>query len=141
MIISKANNYKANVVALLATEKLPVADLPEHLDNFLVALEHGELIGVAGMEIYGQSALLRSVAVQPSDRNKGVGEKLLHRIEDLARSRGINAIYLLTETASGYCIKKNYQQITRNKVPDDVLGSTEFSFVCPQSAIVMKKIL
>lgn len=141
MIISKANNYKANVVALLATEKLPVADLPEHLDNFLVALEHGELIGVAGMEIYGQSALLRSVAVQPSDRNKGVGEKLLHRIEDLARSRGINAIYLLTETASGYFIKKNYQQITRNKVPDDVLGSTEFSFVCPQSAIVMKKIL
>ena len=93
------------------------------------------------MEIYGQSALLRSVAVQPSDRNKGVGEKLLHRIEDLARSRGINAIYLLTETASGYFIKKNYQQITRNKVPDDVLGSTEFSFVCPQSAIVMKKIL
>ena len=141
MIISKANNYKANVVALLATEKLPVADLPEHLDNFLVALEHGELIGVAGMEIYGQSALLRSVAVQPSDRNKGVGEKLLHRIEDLARSRGINAIYLLTETASGYFIKKNYQQITRNKVPDDVLGSTEFSLVCPQSAIVMKKIL
>jgi len=141
MIISKANNYKANVVALLATEKLPVADLPEHLDNFLVALEHGELIGVAGMDIYGQSALLRSVAVQPSDRNKGVGEKLLHRIEDLARSRGINAIYLLTETASGYFIKKNYQQITRNKVPDDVLGSTEFSFVCPQSAIVMKKIL
>ena len=141
MIISKANNYKANVVALLATEKLPVADLPEHLDNFLVALEHGELIGVAGIEIYGQSALLRSVAVQPSDRNKGVGEKLLHRIEDLARSRGINAIYLLTETASGYFIKKNYQQITRNKVPDDVLGSTEFSFVCPHSAIVMKKIL
>ena len=141
MIISKANNYKANVVALLATEKLPVADLPEHLDNFLVALEHGELIGVAGIEIFGQSALLRSVAVQPSDRNKGVAEKLLHRIEDLARSKGIKAIYLLTETASGYFIKKNYQQITRNKVPDDVLGSTEFSLVCPQSAIVMKKIL
>jgi len=141
MIISKANNYKANVIALLTTENLPAADLPEHLDNFLVALEHGELIGVAGMEIYGQSALLRSVAVESAYRGKKIAKKLLQGIEDLARAKGIKAIYLLTETASGYFIKKGYQEITRNKVPEDVLGSTEFRFVCPQSAIVMKKIL
>ena len=69
-----------------------------------------------------------------------IAKKLLQGIEDLARAKGIKAIYLLTETASGYFIKKGYQEITRNKVPEDVLGSTEVSFVCPQSAIVMKKI-
>ncbi len=141
MIITKANNQRTNVAALLAAEKLPAGDLPEQLDNFIVALEHDKLIGVAGLECYGQSALLRSVAVEPDYRNKKIAEKLIRGIEELAYFNGIKAIYLLTETASGYFIKKGYQEIQRNEVPDEIQGSSEFSFVCPQSAIVMKKIL
>ena len=141
MTISNATNYKAKVIALLSTEKLPTDDLAEQLDNFLVALENDELIGVAGMEVFGQSALLRSVAVRPAYRNKNIAGKLVQGIENLAYEKNIKAIYLLTETASGYFFKMNYLQIIRSEVPADVQGSSEFSFVCPQSAIVMKKIL
>jgi amino-acid N-acetyltransferase len=48
---------------------------------------------------------------------------------------------LLTETAPGYFETKGYQQITRADVPEEVQQSSEFSHVCPQSAIVMKKII
>ena len=34
--------------------------------DFIVAESEGELIGVAGLEVYGASALLRSVAVEDS---------------------------------------------------------------------------
>jgi N-acetylglutamate synthase-like GNAT family acetyltransferase len=37
--------------------------------DFIVAEREGELIGVAGLEVYGASALLRSVAFEDSWQN------------------------------------------------------------------------
>jgi amino-acid N-acetyltransferase len=139
MIIEQANNQREDIAAILSAEKLPVDDLPETLDNFLVATETGKLIGVAGLEIYGAYGLLRSLAVLPGYRNKGIAGKLLARLESLAASRGLKELYLLTETAPGYFAAKAFQNITRNEVPEEVKQSSEFSHVCPVSAIVMKK--
>jgi amino-acid N-acetyltransferase len=139
MIIEQAKNQRELIVATLSAEKLPVDDLPETLDNFLVATENGQLIGVGGLEIYGAYGLLRSLAVLPGHRNKGVAGKLIERLESLAALRGLKALYLLTETAPQYFAGKAFQKITRDEVPDEVKQSSEFSHVCPVSAIVMKK--
>jgi amino-acid N-acetyltransferase len=48
MIIDQAQHYKDQVTALLAAEKLPASDLPDTLDNFVVAIEDAAIIGVAG---------------------------------------------------------------------------------------------
>jgi len=48
-------------------------------------------------------------------------------------------IYLLTETAQGYFEKKGYAVINRGGVPLAVQQSSEFSHVCPVSAVVMRK--
>jgi amino-acid N-acetyltransferase len=109
------------------------------LDNFVVAIEGAAIIGVAGLEIYGSYGLLRSVAVNADHRGKGVAGKLLERIEVLAASEALKEIYLLTETAPDYFGGKGYGKITRAGVPIEVQQSSEFSHVCPQSAIVMKK--
>jgi amino-acid N-acetyltransferase len=139
MEINKAVNCRENIATLLAAEKLPVDDLPATLENFLVARQSDEVIGVAGLEIYGEYGLLRSLAVSPAFRDQGIADKLLRQIEALADSRGLKAICLLTETAPGYFDRKGYTRITRADVPAEVQRSSEFSHVCPQSAIVMMK--
>ena len=139
MIINQAQPYRPAVLALLASQSLPVDDLPENLDHFLVALQGKEVIGIVGVEIYGAYGLLRSLAVHPDHRGNKIGNKLLQRIEALSNLKGLTELYLLTETAPAYFDAHGYQKITRPDVPEEVQQSSEFSHVCPASAIVMKK--
>ena len=139
MIIDEAQPYKDQVIELLAAEKLPVEDLQESLADFIVAIEDAAIIGVAGLEVYGNYGLLRSLAVRPDHRGKGIAGKLLQRIEAIAALKPLKELYLLTETAPDYFGLKGYQKITRPEVPAGVMESSEFSHVCPVSAIVMKK--
>lgn len=141
MQIVNAFDHREKAMALLEGEKLPVSDLTHNLDNLVVALQNGAVAGTAGLEIYGNYGLLRSLAVGSIYRGQGVAARLLGYLEEFAVSREMKEIYLLTETAADYFRNKGYHQITRAEVPAEVQQSSEFSFVCPQSAVVMKKIL
>ena len=141
MIIKRAKNQRDDIAAILSAQNLPADDLPKVLDNFFVAIDSENIIGVIGLEIYGAYGLLRSLAVIPGYQNKGIAGKLLERLESLAVLKGLTTFYLLTETAPDYFIRKSFQQITRDEVPDEVKSSSEFSHVCPLSAIVMNKLL
>ena len=139
MQIEKADSYRESIIKLLANEKLPISDLPASLENFIVAMENDEVIGVAGLEVYGEYGLLRSLTVRADFRNQGVADRLLQRIDALGELKNLKEIYLLTETAPEYFKRKGYDTIARTDVPNDVQLSSEFSHVCPASAIVMKK--
>jgi amino-acid N-acetyltransferase len=139
MLIEQVKNQRNSITAILSAEKLPVDDLPEILDNFLIATENEQLIGVAGLEIYGAYGLLRSLAVSPEYRDKGVAGKLIERLESMAGLKGLKELFLLTETASEYFAVRGFQKITRDEVPGGIKQSSEFSHVCPVSATVMKK--
>lgn len=139
MIINQAKNYREDIITLLSSEKLPAGDLPATLENFLMAVQDDELIGVIGLEIYSNYGLLRSLVVKPAFRNQNIAGKLIAQIETLAGSKDLKTIFLLTETATDYFARKGYEKISRNDVPEEVQQSSEFSHVCPQSAIVMKK--
>jgi len=139
MDITEAINYKDDVIALLSSEKLPTDDLPATLKNFLVVTENEELIGVAGLETYGRYGLLRSLAVRPDYRNQSIASKLVEQIEKLALTEELKSIFLLTETAPDYFTRRGYHIITRTEIPAEIQQSSAFSYVCPQSAIAMKK--
>ena len=139
MEIIEATNYRDDVIALLSSEKLPTSDLPESLKHFLAVIENNELTGVIGLEKYGSYGLLRSLAVHPNSRNQNIAGKLVAQLEKLAVSKGLRSIFLLTETAPDYFSRKGYQIIKRSEMPAEVQQSSEFSHVCPQSAIAMKK--
>lgn len=56
--------------ALLRAATLPLEGVSDHLDAFLIAEDKSSrTLGVAGLEIYGASALLRSVAVEARRRS------------------------------------------------------------------------
>jgi amino-acid N-acetyltransferase len=125
--------------ALLRSQQLPSEDLPEGLPNFYVAHYDDEVAGIIGMQLYGAYALLRSMVVHPAYRNRRIAEDLVKLLEQKAFALGISFIYLLTETAESYFKKKGYERVTRQEVPAELLASSEFSHVCPISAMVMRK--
>jgi amino-acid N-acetyltransferase len=139
--IKPAELYRDEVIELLSTQKLPTVDLPGLLNNFFVAIDNNAITGVVGLEIYGNYGLLRSLAVNSGLNNKGIGAALLKRIETLATEQGLGAMYLLTETAKDYFEHKGYEHIARMDIPEEVKAASEFTHVCPDTAVAMQKSL
>ena len=138
-VLEAEQHMRDEIKALLLSQKLPVEDLPLPLSDFYVAVETGMIRGLIGMERYGQYGLLRSLVVDPPYRNQQIAGTLVAILEQKAATSGIKALYLLTETAAIYFTKKGFESINREEVPDEVKMSSEFSHVCPVSAVVMRK--
>ncbi len=128
------------VLDLLRAARLPVADLePEHVVRFLVARERNAVVGCVAVEPYGGAGLLRSLAVAPEHRGRGLGARLAEAAEDAARARGLDVLYLLTTTAAPFFRARGYTPTDRAAVPEAVRQSSEFQGVCPASAVCLRK--
>jgi len=127
------------VERLLTAAGLPLAGVVAALPTFTVADVGGSLVGVAGLEVCCDNALLRSVAVAPEWQGRGLGRALVARVIADAESRGVRALYLLTTTAEHYFPSFGFVRTSRDQVPEDVRASAEFRGVCPSSAVVMER--
>jgi len=126
-----------HVLALLEENGLPKAGLEGLDDTTLVAREGGRILGSAALELYGEWALLRSVAVAQDSRGAGVGGSLTRAALRLARERGVRRAYLLTETADGFFPRFGFSPVERSEVPREMRHSVEFVSACPSSARAM----
>lgn len=127
-----------DVLALLRKNKLPYQDIV--LSQSLMVSYHdnkGALIGSGGLEFYGDHSLLRSLAVDETQRGKSLGKQITADLISRAKSRSTKSIYLLTETAHDFFLKFGFKDIRRAEVPDGVKGSSEFTTACPASAVCM----
>ncbi|MGY2488190.1 arsenic resistance N-acetyltransferase ArsN2 [Cupriavidus sp. CP313] len=132
----------AAIEALLLACALPVVAVAEHVENFLLAEgPKGELLGCAGLEYYGDSALLRSVAVAPDARSTGVAAGLVGPLLEECRLRGIRCMALLTISAESYFAQHGFTRVERSAVPPRLLESSQFQGVCPASATAMLRLL
>jgi amino-acid N-acetyltransferase len=128
------------VLALLGRANLPTAGVDAAaLTDFVVAEGGGTLVGVVGLEVYRESALLRSAAVEESWRGSGVGRALIDRALALTKERGIQDVFLLTTTAEHYFPRFGFACVGRESVPAAVQASAEFQGACPASAVVMRR--
>jgi amino-acid N-acetyltransferase len=125
------------VLTLLAENNLPTEGLSDHLPTTLVARHDGGVVGSAALELYGQSALLRSVAVDATYRGNGLGVRMSVEAIELGKRLGVTDLYLLTETAVHFFPKFGFQQVARVDVPEAVQNSLEFTQLCPDSAVAM----
>ncbi len=126
-----------NIAALLTRADLPLAGAEDHLCGFVVAVRGEEVLGCAGLERYGATGLLRSVAIEAAERGLGLGARLVGRILQQAEAQGIDQVVLLTETARDYFPRFSFRTIARNGAPAPTLASLEFTTLCPESATVM----
>lgn len=125
------------VEALLSGAGLPTAGVGEALGGFVVAEVDGRMVGVAGLEVHGGDGVLRSVAVDASQRGQGVGAALTERVIERARAAGLGRLYLLTTTADGYFPRHGFRRTTREAATEEIRNSIEFREACPASAVAM----
>lgn len=128
---------------MLISAELPAEDLRiGKLADFLVAEDEDSNVGgMVGLEKAGDSGLLRSLVVDPTARNLGLGSLLVAAIEDRARQAGISRLYLLTNTAERYFPTLGYRPIERSDAPLGIQQTEEFRDLCPDSAVCMVKML
>jgi len=125
---------------LLRSCDLPFEDInPAHLEHFFIVQNGTQINAIIGLEICGEFGLLRSLAVTPSLRGNGLGNRLVEQIEAYARSQQISALYLLTTTADQFFAKLDYQVVSRSSAPALLQGTAEFQSICPDSAVCMRK--
>jgi amino-acid N-acetyltransferase len=134
---------RQEVLDLLTGAELPIEDLSdEKMQNFMVARsEDNSIVGVVGIEMFQENGLLRSLAVQPAYRGKGLGGQLTREIESFACSNGIKTLYLLTLTAADFFSKFFYQVIHRDQAPELIQNTAEFKGLCPVSAVCLYRAL
>lgn len=122
---------------LLKASGLPLDGFFDHLEHALVATRAGRIVGVVELEVYGDSALLRSLVVAPSERGMRLGERLTADALALARHRGAHDVYLLTETAERFFPRFGFAAEDRSLAPEALHQSEEFRTACPASAVMM----
>jgi amino-acid N-acetyltransferase len=126
------------VLGLLRSVGLPSAGVRSSFDNFLVAEEGGHLVGCAGLELFGDSAMLRSVAVHPPLQRRGIGSRLVVAAIATAKSRGVDRIFLLTQGQAGFFKRLGFREVNRGDFDQAVRKSVLYTRSCPLSATGMR---
>ena len=127
---------------LLAAADLPAEGLDDQFPAAFAVLEAEDRpVGLAGLERYGASGLLRSVAVDAGVRGSGAGRLLVADRLERARADGLAAVYLLTTTAADWFPRFGFRQIPREELPADLDSAPEVAGGCPATATVMRVVL
>jgi amino-acid N-acetyltransferase len=125
---------------LLKAAALPTADLTDaHMKDFFYCGPAASPVGLVGIEICGDCALLRSLAVAAASRSSGLGRALVIHAEEHARASGASSLYLLTTTAETFFQRLGYVAAPRETAPPGVRQSREFADICPASSAFMVK--
>lgn len=132
------------VRALIAACGLPTGDL----DTPAAGLElygwrdaNGRVMATVGLEKAGRDVLLRSLAVDPAHRGRGLAALLLAFAEERAAASGFECIHLLTTSAVAYFANHGYKYGQRDDAPAAVCATAQFADLCPATAQYMTKVV
>ena len=132
----------AAITTALSRAGLPTADLVGNAGiQFWLTEDAVGPVGVIGLERAGDAALLRSLAVVPRSRDRGIGTLLVKHIEREAAALGVRQLALLTETAEPFFARLGYRVVGRDTIANALQETAEFRALCPDSAICMTKAL
>ena len=124
---------------LLKDSGLPTEGVADHFDDGYVVIQRdGRVVAMAGMEIYGPDALLRSVAVDAAHRNQGLGHAVVDERLAWATAKGLKDVYLLTNTAADFFEDYGFESIDRGDAPPELQQAPEFASICGSDAIAMR---
>ena len=133
-------SFDKRIAALLKESDLPTEDLSSGSVAVLYSYNvNNDFQGIVGLELYGSCGLVRSLAVTPGCRGRGIGEALLGFAERVAAASGVAELYLLTTTANRYFSKHGYSMVDRVAAPEPIARTPQFSALCPSSSAFMVK--
>jgi amino-acid N-acetyltransferase len=128
-------------MGFLTANSLTTVGVEDWYRNFFIASdENGTWVGVAGYELYKQSALLRSVAVETASRRQGYGQVLVETVLADARKLGVHTVYLFTETAEPYFKRLGFEAVDRREIEQPVMQSAEVRERCSECQAMRRRI-
>jgi amino-acid N-acetyltransferase len=136
-LTAATQNDLPSIKKLLDANHLPTAGVDEHWTAFVVARDGEAIAACGGLELYPDAALIRSVAVHPDYRSRGLGDLIVRALIDRTGKRDL---YLLTTTAEAYFAKRGFETIARESVHPQLSASREFQDACPASAVAMRRV-
>lgn len=134
-LLELINAYAAKGVMLPRTE----FEMSENIRDFVLAYSEGRLVGCGALHFYGPTTgEVRSLAVDPEAKSRGIGRALVGALEKEARECGLESIFAFTYV-SGFFAKLGFVEVERGELPlkvwKDCLRCPKFA-CCDEIAVV-----
>ena len=127
------------VRGMLAAAGLEEPARDDQQGSFFVLRNEDGVVGCVALEVLGDDAILRALAVDPRFRGAGYGWMLADTAVNQARWRGVRRIYLLTETAGDFFAAKfGFRVVDRSTLSRQVAASEVFSRPAAAHQIAMR---
>jgi len=129
------NSYAAKGIMLPRTE----FEMSENIRDFVLAHAGDRLVGCGALHFYSPtSGEVRSLAVDPDIKNRGVGRALVEALEKDAREYGLHSLFAFTYV-TGFFEKLGFSEVERGELPlkawKDCLRCPKFHS-CDETAVV-----
>ncbi|MDQ7002288.1 MAG: N-acetyltransferase [Ghiorsea sp.] len=95
-------------------------DIFEHLQEFIVALKDGKVLGVSALHVYGSDlAEIRSLVVSPKAQRMSIGHQLVKACELMSRKLGITRVFALTYIDK-FFLSQGYTVVAKESLPQKI---------------------
>jgi len=112
-LLELINTYAAGGVMLPRTE----FEMAENIRDFLIAIDGDRLVGCGALHFYTPfSGEVRSLAVEPGLKTKGIGRMLVEALEAEARTNDLHSLFAFTYV-DGFFRKLGFEEIDRGELP------------------------
>jgi len=136
VILQSFAEYQATYTPAAFAATTPTADaIRRRLDEgpVWVACHQGAVVGTVSAVPRGAACYIRSMAILPSARGRGIGRLLLQHVEDFAAAHGHTYLLLSTTPFLARAIRL-YQQVgflRSSDGPHELFGTALFTMVKP----------
>jgi amino-acid N-acetyltransferase len=112
-LLGLINNYAANGIMLPRTE----FEMSENIRDFTVAYSGRQLLGCGALHFYTPtSGEVRSLAVAPHLKSRGVGRRIVTTLEKEASENDLHAIFAFTYIPE-FFQKMGFDEVERGELP------------------------
>lgn len=134
-LLQLINSYAAKGVMLPRTE----FEMSENIRDFVLAYAGDQLVGCGALHFYSPtSGEIRSLAVNPEAKSRGIGRAIVEALERDARECGLHSIFAFTYV-TGFFQKMGFVEVERGELPlkawKDCLRCPKFQS-CDETAVV-----
>jgi amino-acid N-acetyltransferase len=112
-LLALINAYAKGGIMLPRTE----FEMAENIRDFIVAIDDGRLVGCGALHFYTpHSGEVRSLAVEPGLKTRGIGRALVEALEKEAIQHDLHALFAFTYV-DGFFRKLGFEEVDRGELP------------------------
>jgi amino-acid N-acetyltransferase len=141
-ILTVAQPDYAALAAVLAENNLLAGDLQGDNKRFFAFQDdNGWRIGLGGLELYGDVAILRSFLTMAHHRGQGLGGQMLEELLSVARQLGVNDVFLFTLEAEDFFAQHGFVPADRATAPAAIQSSQQFTEHCTTASFMHRELI